>query len=161
MNKPRETTKPITPDAPFPNMTENNQKYYGLNGWDRVKNNMEFNVNTANNQQRNAMDISYDGDYLTANAYKISPQGDTINQQTFRKKAYSGRSQDGKFDYSLENQATRDIGPLPEGNYYINPQNIQRYNPSLIENAVDHIGGALGQIYPRLKVGNRPGGTTS
>ncbi|MFI3320946.1 MAG: DUF2778 domain-containing protein [Rikenellaceae bacterium] len=107
------------------------------------------------------MDIQYDGQFLTANAYDISEEGDTITQKSFKRKAYSGRPENGIFDYSVENQATRGSGPLPEGSYYINPQKIQRYNPSVLENTIDHIGGALGQIHPKLKRGTRPGGTTS
>ncbi|MFI3268530.1 MAG: hypothetical protein R3Y51_07445 [Rikenellaceae bacterium] len=85
------------------------------------------------------MDITYDGDYLTANAYRISPQGDTINRQTFKKRAYSGRSigkdKNGNpvFDFSKEAQKKANSGPLPEGDYTINPQKIQRYDPNILE----------------------------
>lgn len=142
--------------------TFGNQQRFGADEW---KNATSFDPEEV--VGRKGMDITYDGDYLTANAYRFSPEGDTLNHQTFKKRAYSGRSigdnEDGNpmFDFSLNNQATRGIGPLPEGNYYINPQNIQRYNPTVIENIIDHIGGALGQIHPKLKAGTRPGGTTS
>jgi hypothetical protein len=44
----------------------------------------------------------------------------------FSYKAVSGRpDKDGKFNYSKERQAMKDKGPIPEGEYHINPQEIQ------------------------------------
>jgi hypothetical protein len=44
----------------------------------------------------------------------------------FNYKAVSGRPlKDGSFDYSKERQAIKNQGPIPEGEYHINPQEIQ------------------------------------
>jgi hypothetical protein len=44
----------------------------------------------------------------------------------FSYRAVAGQpDKDGKFDYSKERQAIRDVGPILEGEYFIKPQEIQ------------------------------------
>ncbi len=115
--------------------------------------------------------LTYDGDYLTADAYRISSKGDTLNRQTFTKKAYSGRAT-GKddagnptFNFSKDSQLESSKGPIPEGNYTINPQKVQWYKPNTLEEVQNiaaggyntYIAGPLGIG----KKGNRPGGKYS
>ncbi|MBC9795227.1 PAAR-like protein [Sinomicrobium weinanense] len=46
--------------------------------------------------------------------------------QRFSYRAVSGRAGDNNsFDYSVERQRQQNVGPIPEGEYYINPQEIQ------------------------------------
>jgi RHS repeat-associated protein len=59
--------------------------------------------------------------------------------------AVSGRpNSDGSFSYSEENQSKKDAGPIPEGLYSINPQNIQRWDDLSIANKFVSILGIRG-----------------
>jgi hypothetical protein len=69
----------------------------------------------------------------------------------FSYKAVSGRPIDGKFDYSIERQAKKGQGPIPEGEYHINPQEIQYTND---RSTYDKLKGVVGG-------GTFKGGTTS
>lgn len=60
----------------------------------------------------------------------------------FSYRAVSGRpDKGGKFDYSKKRQATKGEGPIPEGEYYINPQEIQYTND---RTAIDKLFGLAG-----------------
>lgn len=51
--------------------------------------------------------------------------------------AVSGRaSDDGSFDYSKERQAQKDKGPLPEGTYFLNPEEVQSFEDLSLLNQV-------------------------
>lgn len=70
----------------------------------------------------------------------------------FSYKAVSGRAlKNGKFDYSKERQKMKSEGPLPEGEYYINPQEIQ-YSENRTK--IDKLKGSIGR-------GTMPGGEYS
>jgi hypothetical protein len=70
----------------------------------------------------------------------------------FSYKAVSGRpDKDGKFDYSKERQGKKNEGPIPDGKYHINPQEIQYYEDISL---YDKMWCAIGQ-------GPFPGGTDS
>lgn len=70
----------------------------------------------------------------------------------FNYKAVSGRPlKDGSFDYSKQRQKLPSIGPLPEGNYYIKPQEIQYAKD---RTTIDKIIGNIG-------MGTMPGGERS
>lgn len=164
--------KEIKTITPSPIMTPANVDYYRIqNRWDNIDNKSNTNSSSLKNSPLSAMDMSYDGDYLTANAYRISQQGDTINKKSFKKRAYSGRSvgKDGNnnplFDFSNEAQLKEGEGPIPEGDYYINPQNIQRYEPTNYEEVGNIVAGAINSyiIDPIgvKRIGNRPGGKYS
>ena len=40
--------------------------------------------------------------------------------------AVSGRSENGKFDYSPDRQKVPDVGPIPAGEYWIQPSELQK-----------------------------------
>lgn len=67
-----------------------------------------------------------------------------INQiLRFSYKAVSGKPlDDGRFDYSIERQKVKNEGPIPEGEYYINPQEIQYAENRTV---ADKIYGAFGR----------------
>ena len=55
---------------------------------------------------------------------KILVNGRTV----FETKAYSGKPQeDGSFDYSIENQKRENIGPIPEGEYFVDLAKTQKW----------------------------------
>lgn len=56
-----------------------------------------------------------------------------LHTQVFE--AVSGKDRNG-FDYSPENQAVKGIGPIPEGDYSINPQLIQNYSDLSIQQKI-------------------------
>jgi len=74
-------------------------------------------------------------------------------------KAVSGRPlKDGSFDYSKERQKIKDQGPIPEGEYRINPQEIQYTSDrNLVGKTIDILGGVTGAI--GIPLGEFPGGT--
>lgn len=69
--------------------------------------------------------LTFDGENLTYYTQeKLSDGNLKLNSTSFS--AVSGRQQeDGTFDYSKQAQATPFSGPLPEGDYSINPSAIQ------------------------------------
>lgn len=75
---------------------------------------------------------------------------DKISKFSYR--AVSGRPlKNGEFDYSKERQKMKGVGPLPEGEYYINPQEIQ-YSKNRTN--TDKLKGYVGR-------GTMPGGEVS
>ncbi len=78
--------------------------------------------------------IVFDGRTLTTTA--INAEGEEITQKL---PAVSGNQLEGKrFDYSEEQQKIPNVGPIPEGTYTINPQEIQR--PAGMDNLLGKIG---------------------
>jgi hypothetical protein len=72
----------------------------------------------------------------------------------FSYRAVSGKpDKNGFFDYSKERQAMRDIGPIPEGNYHIKPQEVQ-----YITNR-DNLRGIAGTFLRTVSRGNINRGT--
>ncbi len=69
----------------------------------------------------------------------------------FTYKAISGRGENGSFDYSVERQKIVSTGPLPEGEYHINPNAVQL---TANRGAIDELKGAVGR-------GTFPGGDYS
>lgn len=69
--------------------------------------------------------LTFDGKNLTYHTQeKLSDGNLKLNSTSFS--AVSGRQQeDGTFDYSKQAQAAPFSGPLPEGDYSINPSGIQ------------------------------------
>jgi len=64
-------------------------------------------------------ELMFDGNHL----HIVGADGAVI----YRTRAYSGKSlPDGTFDYSLQRQKLDWIGPIPEGGYSINTDEIQR-----------------------------------
>ena len=68
--------------------------------------------------------LSFDGHFLNASGVKFAVFS-----------AVSGKASKGKFDYSVKNQKILNAGPIPEGDYWIQPSEIQenawyRYNNS-------------------------------
>ena len=92
--------------------------------------------------------IPFDGNYLTTIAQ--DKNGVKITQ---RLPAVSGKPQNGFFDYSPQRQQEKDQGPVPEGEYIINPQKIDRPTP------LDKIIGVVGSgwLFGK-KFGAYPGG---
>ena len=85
------------------------------------------------------MSLFFDGEFLTVRKDK----GDVILRNTYP--AISGRiGDDGKFDNSQERQKMVGEGPLPEGQYWINPQKINRIaETSLVNRAYGVVGRGL------------------
>lgn len=72
----------------------------------------------------------------------------------FSYKAVSGRPlEDGSFEYSKQRQKMEKIGPIPEGEYYINPQEIQYADDRTM---IDKVAGLVGVVVNRG--GTMPGG---
>lgn len=101
--------------------------------------------------------VSFDGNSLDLHYQNTDSKGN-ISPSTFSVPAVSGRpDKNGQFDYSVARQEKENIGPLPEGDYKINPQGVQ--NLSL---GHDIIGTALSftQIFGK-RFGAWPGGNYS
>lgn len=80
-----------------------------------------FNDPDLTNVNKPDMSIHFNGKFLTIR--KVD--GDTIVRETYP--AVSGRrGDDGEFDNSRERQRMVNQGPIPEGEYWINPQEILR-----------------------------------
>jgi hypothetical protein len=74
----------------------------------------------ANSFHNLTLALNFDGRFLLLRIVR----GNEILRFSYR--AVSGRSdKNGKFDYSKERQGMVDVGPIPEGYYHINPQEIQ------------------------------------
>lgn len=101
--------------------------------------------------------LNFDGRHLTGDTYYITEDNDTIGHRQFREQSYSGRKKNGRFDLSHKRQATVGEGPIPEGNYYINPQKIYYRTTEGFDAAVNYIGHVPSLIGLR-KLGNHPGG---
>jgi RHS repeat-associated protein len=88
--------------------------------------------------------------YLTFNGTNLTLMDN--GNAVFSARAVSGRPlDDGSFDYSTEQQKKSFEGPIPAGNYSINPQKIQRWlDQSLMQKAASIFG-----------KGTWPGGTYS
>ena len=85
--------------------------------------------------------LTFNGNELTYYTQKKSNNGNLILQKhSFP--AVSGRSdENGAFDYSRTSQAIPNIGPIPEGDYSINPQKIQSFdNISLLDKIISTTG---------------------
>jgi len=83
------------------------------------------------------LSLFFNGKFLIL---RIAEQGQI---QRFSYKAVSGRPlKDGSFDYSRTRQKIKNEGPIPEGEYYINPQEIQY---SKDRTTADKIYGVLGR----------------
>ena len=81
------------------------------------------NLREMANNQNLTLSLNFDGRFLLLRIVK----DDEIIRLSYR--AVSGRpGKNGEFDYSIERQAEIDVGPIPEGSYYINPQEIQYAN---------------------------------
>lgn len=119
-----------------------------------------------NLKNKNLLKMKFDGTDLNIYNHTISSNGDPISSDTLHVPAYAGANLNGRtsstpnFDYSKERQKMVDIGPIPEGSYWINPQNIA-YNkldrfpiPDAVEEALNIAGAAIPG-----KLGTWPGGT--
>ena len=72
-------------------------------------------------------------EYLLFNGYSLAyyTQSGDVENLSLSKDVYgavSGRKYDGVFDYSKQRQATKKLGPIPEGDYEICPMGIQNYD---------------------------------
>jgi len=71
-------------------------------------------------KKEDSLTLHFDGKFLL---FRIVKKDEILR---LKYKAVSGRPlDDGSFDYSKERQKIKDQGPIPEGEYYINPQKIQ------------------------------------
>lgn len=94
--------------------------------------------------------LRFDGERLTA--FAVNQEG---RRFSFSLPADSGRSLEkdaAVFDYSAQRQTQKNIGPIPEGTYTVNPKEIQR--PSLADKIIGIPGGN-----PWKKFGKYPGST--
>ncbi len=66
------------------------------------------------NKTKSNLYIFFDGYILTLSGGK----------KTHQYAAVSGKPEQGKFSYTLERQKAKNIGPIPEGTYWINPDEI-------------------------------------
>jgi len=73
----------------------------------------------TSNPQPPSLTLHFDGKFLLL---RVIREDEILR---FSYKAVSGRPIEGKFDYSKERQAIKGKGPIPEGEYHINPQEIQ------------------------------------
>lgn len=84
------------------------------------------------------MSGNFDGTHLTI----VNRNGNVVYKAKYP--AVSGKPDEkGKFDYSLDRQHIRNEGPIPEGNYWINPQKIiRRKDAGLLDigNRIDNLG---------------------
>jgi len=91
------------------------------------RNSQEATINDNKGSWKNIGEelLTFDGKDLTYYTQEKLPDGNLkLNSTSFP--AVSGRQKkDGTFDYSKEAQAKSSKGPLPEGDYYINPSAIQ------------------------------------
>ena len=89
--------------------------------------------------------LSFNGKFISIN----NPDGSIF----YRVPAVSGRpDSEGNFDYSTESQAKSDKGPIPNGKYYVNSQEIQFITN--YQNFIGTTGGIFG-----MKIGSWPGGS--
>jgi hypothetical protein len=66
------------------------------------------------------LSLEFNGRFLL---FRVATESEILR---FSYRAVSGQpDENGDFDYSSERQAMREIGPIPEGNYHIKPQEIQ------------------------------------
>ncbi len=89
--------------------------------------------------------LKFDGRFLL---FRVLIAGEI---KRFTYKAISGRSENGSFDYSIERQKMERIGPIPEGEYYINPKAVQI---TAERGVFDELKGVVGR-------GTFPGGDSS
>ena len=94
--------------------------------------------------------LRFDGSKLVYYTQKENKDGNlTLYKTSFG--AVSGKPDaNGNFSYSQQSQASNG-GPLPEGLYYINPQEVQSYNNS----------STLNRMKSAVGLGTFPGGTNS
>jgi hypothetical protein len=100
--------------------------------------------------------VSFNGTSLDLH-YQTSDAKGNLSPQTYSTPAVSGRADaNGNFDYSKDRQAMSNAGPLPEGNYSINPKAVQEMGIG-----DDLIGKASGLTSPITgqKFGSWPGGS--
>ncbi len=95
--------------------------------------------------------LTFDGSNLTFHTQSKSQEGNlTLHSETFS--AVSGRQKsDGTFDYSKEAQASPFSGPLPEGDYSVNPSAIQWWSDQSF----------ITKTAALVRKGSWPGGTVS
>ncbi len=65
---------------------------------------------------RSKLSFTFDGDWLL----------ETATKSDLKYPAVSGRSVKGKFDYSVARQKLADEGPIPAGDYWIQPSELQK-----------------------------------
>ena len=105
--------------------------------------------------------IVFDGKTLTTTA--VNENGEKVTQQL---PAVSGLNPEKPFSYSPLRQRLPDGGPIPEGNYTVNPQEIQK--PTLAQDALGRVGKKVNSWLNRnesedwkFPTGEYPGGRTS
>ncbi|MFI3262337.1 MAG: DUF2778 domain-containing protein [Rikenellaceae bacterium] len=154
-------------------ITEGNKNYYYQRKLDKMSNRIRINADCSNKKNKRDLSMKFDGDNLYVYNHYITPQGDTLSSDTLKLKAYSGKNLDGKFsntgkfDYSKEAQTKKSTGPIPEGKYWVNPQQIiynknddYDYIPGFAEEIGNQASGVIGQVMGK-KIGRWPGGTPS
>ena len=118
------------------------------------KKSLEKNVEYSNPQSAPALSLEFDGDMLT---FRVD-EGDRIKRYSYS--AVAGKPlMDGSFDYSKERQKIAGEGPLPEGEYWINPNEI-RYapEPGSPKDILYMIGGMMP---PKKRFSPFPGGSVA
>lgn len=101
--------------------------------------------------------VSFDGNSLDLNYQKTDSRGN-ISPALFSVPAVSGQPDvNGNFDYSQGRQEMVGVGPLPEGNYKIDPAGIQTLS---LGDDIIGTAGAFTQLLGK-KVGAWPGGNYS
>ncbi|MBR3632774.1 MAG: DUF2778 domain-containing protein [Elusimicrobiaceae bacterium] len=105
--------------------------------------------------------IMFDGKTLTTTA--VNDQGEKTIQQL---PAVSGLNPEKPFSYSPLRQRLPDRGPIPEGNYFVNPQKIQK--PTLAQDVLGRVGKKINSVLETIPIkkrkfptGRYPGGRTS
>ncbi len=92
--------------------------------------------------------IVFDGKTLTTTA--VNENGEKVTQQL---PAVSGLNPEKPFSYSPLRQRLPDRGPIPEGNYSINPQEIQK--PTLAQDALGRVGKKINSFLGTIQVKKR------
>lgn len=87
----------------------------------------ELNIDGKKYVNIGASYFEFTGGKLYFYSQRIKPNGD-LEPSVESIKAHSGRSRNGKFDYSIESQWKRNEGPLPEGLYFFHKDYYQTMN---------------------------------
>ncbi|MFN8208751.1 MAG: FG-GAP-like repeat-containing protein [Bacteroidales bacterium] len=78
---------------------------------------------------------------LYFNGHRMNIMDESTGSSIYSTRAYSGRALDnGSFDYSVDRQKLVGNGPIPEGNYYINANEVQTITPKDVRRGTFGVG---------------------
>lgn len=101
-------------------------------------------------QEPHLESLRFDGERLTA--FAVNKEGRHFSFSLPADSGFPLDKNNSVFDYSRQRQKQKDEGPIPEGTYTVNPQEIQ--HPNLIDEAIGMAG-----AFAKKKLGRFPGGS--